>query len=71
MNGLSAKLAEKAKIRDLHREQGRPITHLFYPTKRYVTVVFDFSWDDCNTQKKLETMVVQNCGGKRGPLWSM
>ena len=77
MNGLSAKLAEKAKIRDLHREQGRPITHLFYPTKRYVAVVFDFSWDDCNTQKKLETMVVEKLGargggggGQQDALWS-
>ena len=28
------------------------------------SIVFDFSWDDCNTQEKLETiMVMQNCGG--------
>ena len=27
------------------------------------TIVFDFSWDDCNTQDKLETMVMQNFGG--------
>ena len=33
MDGLSAKLAEKAKIRDLHREQRRPTTHLFLPHK--------------------------------------
>ena len=27
------------------------------------TIVFDFSWDDCNTQEKLETIVLQNFGG--------
>ena len=24
-----------------------------------ITIVFDFSWDDCNTQEKLQTMVTQ------------
>ena len=28
-----------------------------------ITVVFDFSWDDCNTQERLETMVIQLFGG--------
>ena len=23
-----------------------------------ITIVFDFSWDDCNTQEKLKTMVM-------------
>ena len=27
------------------------------------SIVFDFSWDDCNNQEKLETMVMQNVGG--------
>ena len=27
-------------------------------------IVFDFSWDDRYTQKKLETMIMQNFGGK-------
>ena len=30
------------------------------------SIVFNFSWDGCNTQEKLKTMVMQNCGGKRG-----
>ena len=30
--------------------------------KLRITIVFDFSWDDCNTQD-LETMVRQNSGG--------
>jgi len=32
---------------------------------------FNFSWYDCNTQEKLETMVMQNFGGIQGALWSM
>ena len=39
--------------------------HLVYPPppppqKKYVTSVFDFSWDDCIMREKLETMVMQN-----------
>ena len=26
-------------------------------------IIFDFSWDDCNNQEKLETMVMQKSGG--------
>ena len=37
--------------------------HLVYPLKFYITIiVFDFSWDDCKTQEKLEKMVMQNFG---------
>ena len=36
--------------------------HLVYPPKFCITIVFEFSWDDCNTQEKLETMVMQNVG---------
>ena len=34
--------------------------HLVYPSKfgAYRTIVFDFSWDDCNAQEKLKTMVM-------------
>ena len=34
-----------------------------------ISIVFDFSWDDCNTQEKLETMVKNLCkilGSKHG-----
>ena len=31
--------------------------HLVYLQNLYVSIVFDFSWDDCNTQEDLETMV--------------
>ena len=38
-----------------------------------ITILFDFSWDDCNTQEKLETMVMQiwGAGAKQDALWSM
>ena len=29
----------------------------------WITFVFNFSWEDCNTQEKFETMVIQNFGG--------
>ena len=28
-----------------------------------ITIVFDFSWGDCNAQEKLETMVMLNLRG--------
>ena len=44
--------------------------------KRCITIVFVFSWDDRNTQEKMEAMVMQNFGGQtrclceNGELWS-
>ena len=43
--------------------------HLVYPLPPPPQIfhnVLDFSWDDCNTQEKLETTVIQNLGGKQG-----
>ena len=42
--------------------------HLVYPTKFGITIVFDFSCDDCNTQEKLEIMAMYNVffGGGEG-----
>ena len=31
-----------------------------------ITIVFDFSWGDCNAQEKLETMVMLNLSGGGG-----
>ena len=28
-----------------------------------MTIVFDFSWDDCNTQEEFEAMIMQNVVG--------
>ena len=42
------------------------IMHLVsLPPKFCLTIVFDFFWDDCNTHKKLETMEMQNFGGRK------
>ena len=38
--------------------------HLVYPPKLCITIVFDFSWDACNTPENLETMVMQNSEGE-------
>ena len=35
----------------------------FLDLKLFISIVFDFSWDHCNTQEKLETMVMQKFGG--------
>ena len=40
------------------------IMHLVYPPKLCITIVFDFSWDDCNTLENLERMVMQNSEGE-------
>ena len=32
--------------------------HLVYLQNFGISIVFDFSWDDCNTQEKLKTMVM-------------
>ena len=33
--------------------------HLVYPPKFCIAIAFDFSWNDWNTQEKLETMFMQ------------
>ena len=47
------------------------IMYFGYPPKLCITIVFDFSWDNSNTLDNLETMVMQNFGGKQGALWSI
>ena len=34
------------------------ILHLVYPPKSGIGAVVDFSWGDCNTLEKLETIVM-------------
>ena len=56
------------------------IMNLVYPEKfAYQCIAFDFSWEVCNTQEKLETkgmhfFFVAGAGGggaiKQGALWS-
>ena len=38
--------------------------HLVYAPKLCITIVFDFSWDDCNPLENLETLVMQNSKGE-------
>ena len=57
---------------------GRPRKYFVYslspppphinPQKSYLSIVFNFSWDSCNTQEKWKTKLLQNlfCGGGRG-----
>lgn len=46
--------------------------HLVYPLpppphqKKFITIVFDLSWDDCKIQEKLETLVLKIGGGGGG-----
>ena len=40
--------------------------HLVYPPQFCITIAFDFSWDDSNTQRKLEIMVMHNFSGVGG-----
>ena len=37
--------------------------HLVYLPKFGITIVFDFSWDDCDIQEKLKTMDNAKLGG--------
>ena len=32
---------------------------LVYPTKFNISIVFAFSWDECNTQEKLKTVLIK------------
>ena len=41
-----------------------PIMHLICPLKFCISIVFNFSWERCNTQEKWKTKVMQNFGGQ-------
>ena len=56
----------KDYIHHFHQDHNAP--HLIYlhpPSKKKncITTVFDYSWDNCNTHEKLETMAMQNFVG--------
>ena len=48
-------------IHHFHIDHNAPC--LLYPPKFCITIVLDFSWEDCYTQDKLETIIMQNFGG--------
>ena len=37
--------------------------HLIYTPKFFMTIVFNFSWDDCSTKEKLDTIAMENFDG--------
>ena len=39
-----------------------PIMHLICPPKFCISIVFNFSWDGCNTREKWKTKVMQSLG---------
>ena len=39
------------------------IIHLIYPPPPPKSIIFKFSWEDCKSQEKLETMLMQNFWG--------
>ena len=39
-----------------------PSMHLICPPKFCISIVFNFSWDGCNTQEKRKTKAMQNFG---------
>ena len=41
-----------------------PIMHLICPLKFCISIVFNFSWDGCDTQQKWKTKVMQNFEGQ-------
>ena len=50
----------KQSIHHFHIDHNAPCL----PPKLCITIVFHFSWDDCNTLENLETMVMQNSEGE-------
>ena len=41
-----------------------PIIHFVRPTKFYISIVFNFSWDIQSSQEKLKTTFMQNFAGQ-------
>ena len=39
------------------------IMHLVYPPRLCITIVFDFSWNDCNTQENWKQWLFKIQGG--------
>ena len=38
--------------------------HLICPPKFCISIVFNFSWDGCNTREKWKTKIMQDFGGQ-------
>ena len=49
---------------DIHVKSYLPRARYLPPPKFCVSIVFNFSWDGCNTREKWKTKVMQNLGGQ-------
>ena len=55
-----SEVRDKQSIHHFHIDHNAPCLQ----QKLWITIVFDFSWDDCNTLENFETMVMQNSKGE-------
>ena len=62
--GFALSLVLKVKGHGLYAISTFPIMHLTCPPKFCISIVFDFSWDGCNTQEKWKTKLLRNFGGR-------
>ena len=61
-------------IRHFHISHNAPYLPPTPPQKKFcISIVFNFSWDGCNTRERWKTKVMQEWGGggKKGALWEM
>ena len=61
-NSMTKRCVLNAFIRHFHIFH---IRHLICPPKFSISIVFNFSWDGCNTQEKWKTEVMQNLGANK------
>ena len=64
LNYLKVTISDKNWIRHLHISHNAPYLLPPPPAKFCIRIVFNFSWDSCNTQEKWKTKVMQNLGEK-------
>ena len=61
-NSMTKRCVLNAFIRHFHIFH---IRHLICPPRFSISIVFNFSWDGCNTQEKWKTEVMQNLGANK------
>ena len=47
------------------------IGYFVCPPRFYISIAFDFSWDDFKSREKLKTMFMRSFGGKQSVLWAL
>ena len=65
INGFLLSLALKQRLGETRKFTifTLPIVRLVYPQKFCLSIVSKFSWEDCKSREKLETILMQNCWG--------